>query len=155
MQQQAIPDVSAQSRNFIGVVGDVLFSFFGTSASSPTMTGLVALLNSARLSEHMPALGFLNPLLYAIQEYDPSAFNDITEGNNPGCGTQGFNVSFLFLFPGQGSGISSLLGHEAYLCPHTETIFRRPRKDGIPSLAWVPQTSGSSKTLLHRIRYQL
>jgi hypothetical protein len=42
----------------------------------------------------VPALGFVNPLLYAK---GASAFNDITTGNNPGCGTPGFNVSFQFV----------------------------------------------------------
>lgn len=31
-------------------------------------------------------VGFLNPVFYA----HPEAFNDITEGGNPGCGTEGF-----------------------------------------------------------------
>jgi tripeptidyl-peptidase-1 len=33
-------------------------------------------------------VGFLNPVLYA----NPNALNDITSGNNPGCGTQGFSA---------------------------------------------------------------
>ena len=32
-------------------------------------------------------LGFLNPMIYA---YGENIFNDITTGNNPGCGTTGF-----------------------------------------------------------------
>ena len=47
------------------------------------------LLNDARLSKGLPSLGFLNPLLYSV---GVSGFNDITVGNNPGCGTPGFNV---------------------------------------------------------------
>lgn len=39
-----------------------------------------------------PSLGFLNPLLYSR---GAAALNDITQGNNPGCGTLGFNVSLL------------------------------------------------------------
>jgi len=34
-------------------------------------------------------LGFLNPFLYA----NPDAFNDITTGSNPGCGTNGFEAA--------------------------------------------------------------
>jgi tripeptidyl-peptidase I len=63
----------------------------GTSASAPTFAGLVALLNDARISAGRPPLGFLNPLIYQVGD---KAFNDITAGNAPGCGTPGFNVSW-------------------------------------------------------------
>ena len=52
-------------------------------------------LAAARLREGLPVLGFLNPLLYKIRAEHPDAFNDITVGNNPGCGTEGFNVRTL------------------------------------------------------------
>jgi len=59
----------------------------GTSASSPAFAGIISLLNDARIAAGKPPLGFLNPLIYSIGN---RAFNDITVGNNPGCGTQGF-----------------------------------------------------------------
>lgn len=62
----------------------------GTSASSPTFAGFVALLNDARLRLGQPPLGFLNPLLYTK---GVAGFNDITTGNAPGCGTEGFNAT--------------------------------------------------------------
>jgi hypothetical protein len=46
------------------------------------------MLNDARISAGKPALGFLNPWLY---ETGYAGLNDITLGNNPGCGTEGFN----------------------------------------------------------------
>ena len=70
-------------------------SIGGTSAASPTFAGIVALLNDARIEKGLPTLGFLNPLLYAIGAAFPKGFNDITSGNNPGCGTPGFNVSLF------------------------------------------------------------
>lgn len=48
------------------------------------------MLNDARISAGKPALGFLNPWLY---ETGYTGLNDITEGNNPGCGTEGFNAT--------------------------------------------------------------
>lgn len=88
---KGIPDVSAQSDFFRiffegepGLVG-------GTSASSPTFAGFVSLLNDVRLSNRLPPLGFLNPFLYSTGQ---GGLTDITVGNNPGCGTEGFNVSF-------------------------------------------------------------
>jgi tripeptidyl-peptidase-1 len=62
----------------------------GTSASAPTFASVIALLNDIRVSQGEKPLGFLNPWLYSQGK---TGLNDITVGNNPGCGTPGFNVS--------------------------------------------------------------
>ncbi|KAI0682616.1 tripeptidyl peptidase A [Earliella scabrosa] len=90
---RAIPDVAAQGEFFRVFLRGRPVSIGGTSASAPTFAGIVSLLNSARLSKGLRPLGFLNPLVYAIEALDPAAFNDITTGNNPGCGTPGFNAT--------------------------------------------------------------
>ena len=55
-------------------------------------TGIFSLLNDYRLYKGMKPFGFANPWIYG-----PGAgsfgFTDITSGNNPGCGTQGFYAS--------------------------------------------------------------
>ncbi|KAG7097355.1 hypothetical protein E1B28_004706 [Marasmius oreades] len=56
----------------------------------PAVAGIVALLNDARLKNSQPPLGFVNPLLYSKGGV---GFNGIITGNNPGCGTPGFNMS--------------------------------------------------------------
>jgi tripeptidyl-peptidase-1 len=66
----------------------------GTSASAPSFAGLVALLNDARLAAGKSSLGFLNPLVYAL---NGDGFHDVVIGNAPGCGTPGFNVSALLV----------------------------------------------------------
>lgn len=66
-------------------LGEV-FGAGGTSASTPMVAGIVTLLNELRIAKGKGPIGFLNPTLYA----HPEAFNDITEGGNPGCGTEGF-----------------------------------------------------------------
>ncbi len=81
-----IPDVSAFAENFQVVVGGKTIGVAGTSCSAPTVSGLVALLNDARLGAGKKALGFLNTLFYT----NAAAFTDVTTGSNPGCGTQGF-----------------------------------------------------------------
>ncbi|KAF8592730.1 subtilisin-like protein [Ramaria rubella] len=81
------PDVAAQGDNFEIVLDKEVFLIGGTSAASPTFAGIVSLLNDARIAAGKPSLGFLNPLLYSKAT---KAFNDITVGNNPGCGTEGF-----------------------------------------------------------------
>ncbi len=67
----------------------VVVEIGGTSASSPSFAGVVALANQATGGR----LGNINPLLYAFDKSDPTAFHDITTGNNevtcrtadPGC----------------------------------------------------------------------
>lgn len=66
----------------------------GTSAATPVVSAIVALLNDVRLKAGKPSLGFLNPSIYKSM----SAFNEITVGNNGGCGTPGFSVSAIFYF---------------------------------------------------------
>ncbi|KAI0366840.1 subtilisin-like protein [Pilatotrama ljubarskyi] len=84
---RAFPDVSTQGVNFIVDIGGQGQGVSGTSASSPTFASVVALLNDALLNAGKSPLGFLNPLIYSS---GAAAFNDITEGSNPGCGTDGF-----------------------------------------------------------------
>ena len=77
------PDISAVCNhfwivnNYIPVPG-----VMGTSASTPTVAGIVSLINDVRLQNNKPPMGFLNPFLYsnANSLYDP------TTGYNEGCG---------------------------------------------------------------------
>ena len=41
-----------------------LKTVYGTSASTPTVAGIISLLNDARLQNNKSTLGFLNPFLY-------------------------------------------------------------------------------------------
>ncbi|KAF9013555.1 subtilisin-like protein [Hymenopellis radicata] len=85
---RAYPDVAAQGSGFRVVISGTVNSVGGTSASCPTVAGIIALLNDYRLSNNQSSLGFINPLIYA----NPDGFNDITSGTNPGCGTDGFTA---------------------------------------------------------------
>jgi len=87
---RAYPDVSAQGDNFKIFLEGQAILIGGTSASSPTFTGIISLLNDARLKAGKPSLGFLNPFLYS-QGF--KGLNDITVGHNAGCGTEGFNAT--------------------------------------------------------------
>ncbi|KAG7447496.1 tripeptidyl peptidase A [Guyanagaster necrorhizus] len=88
---RGFPDIAAQGSRFRVWYQNTSISVSGTSASSPTAAGIFALLNDARLSKGLPTLGFVNPLLYKGKV--SATFNDITVGNNPGCGTPGFNAT--------------------------------------------------------------
>jgi len=56
-----------------------LASVGGTSVASPAFAGIVAILNQATQSA---GLGNINPTLYTLAASTPSAFHDITAGNN-------------------------------------------------------------------------
>lgn len=79
---RAIPDISAFATNF------KLFSFnssadiSGTSASSPTLAGMVAVINDILSAAGQNPVGFLNPLLYKAGNVG----FDVTEGNNKASG---------------------------------------------------------------------
>jgi tripeptidyl-peptidase-1 len=56
-QGRGFPDVSAIGTNYNILVTKSKFSISGTSASTPVIAGVVALLNHYRLSKKMPPLG--------------------------------------------------------------------------------------------------
>ncbi|KAF9974752.1 hypothetical protein BGZ75_000719 [Mortierella antarctica] len=86
---RAVPDVATQSRNFQIVVGGQIVTFEGTSCSATVFGAVISLLNDQRLRMGKSPLGWLNKALYSSGS---SAFNDITSGSNPGCGTPGFSA---------------------------------------------------------------
>jgi uncharacterized protein (TIGR03437 family) len=71
----------------------------GTSAATPTMAGVVALLNQYLNTN---GLGNINPVFYRLAQIAPNAFHDITSGSNivpcasgsPGCvnGQEGYSA---------------------------------------------------------------
>ena len=61
----------------------------GTSAAAPIFASVVNLINEERIKVGKGPVGFVNPVLYA----NPEVLNDITNGSNPGCGTDGFSAS--------------------------------------------------------------
>ena len=82
------PDVSANGANYVVDVDGTFSLVYGTSASSPTFGSVIAIVNENRAADGKGSVGFLNPTLYA----NPTALTDITSGNNPGCGTNGFTA---------------------------------------------------------------
>ncbi|EAL65960.1 peptidase S8 and S53 domain-containing protein [Dictyostelium discoideum AX4] len=57
----------------------------GTSCSSPTLAGLIGLINDQLLLNGKTQLGFLNPLLYQMAIDEPRIFNDITGDSSNRC----------------------------------------------------------------------
>jgi uncharacterized protein (TIGR03437 family) len=111
-----VPDISFNS----GVYHDAYYVYSqgsyeyvgGTSAATPTMAGVVALLNQSVGSN---GVGNINPNLYALAQTAPSAFHDVTTGNNivpcaagsPGCvnGSEGYNAGVGY---DQATGLGSV-----------------------------------------------
>jgi uncharacterized protein (TIGR03437 family) len=103
-----LPDVSLASSNHDGFaiyyLGAQLNGIGGTSASTPCMAGITALLiqslaNSSGSSA--AGLGNINPQLYRMAQSSPDAFHDITSGANavtciqgtPGCNAGSFGYA--------------------------------------------------------------
>lgn len=82
------PDVSANGINYVTAVNGRFSLAFGTSASCPAFASMLNLVNEERIAVGKSSVGFVNPVLYANQP----AMNDITNGRNPGCGTDGFEA---------------------------------------------------------------
>ncbi|KAI1129088.1 subtilisin-like protein [Nemania abortiva] len=79
---RGFPDVAAQGEGFVVVSQGQTISVGGTSASAPTFSAVVSLLNNARLSKGLPPLGFLNPWLYL---FGTDGLTDIVHGGSKGC----------------------------------------------------------------------
>ncbi|KAK5108167.1 hypothetical protein LTR62_008698 [Meristemomyces frigidus] len=82
------PDVSANGDNMAVYVGGKATREGGTSASTPIFASIITRINEERLAIGKTPVGWINPVLYS----HPEVLNDITNGTNPGCGTQGFGA---------------------------------------------------------------
>jgi len=87
---RATPDVSALGIGYTVVVKGKDLSIGGTSASTPTFSALITLLNDKLFNANKPALGFLNQWIYQTDAADPAAFTDITIGDNKQSCCPGF-----------------------------------------------------------------
>jgi tripeptidyl-peptidase-1 len=79
---RGFPDISAQGRYYYVVDKGRVTRVSGTSASAPTISAIIALLNAARLQAGKPTFGFLNPWLY-IKGFE--GLTDIVDGGSTGC----------------------------------------------------------------------
>lgn len=83
---RGVPDIALHSLDpdFQVVYSGKLAPSGGTSASAPLWAGIVGLLNDARLRAGKPVLGWLNPLIYWL-ENQQDALVDVTDGYSVGC----------------------------------------------------------------------
>lgn len=76
------PDLAAQGLADVIVWDNRFGTVGGTSAASPTVAAIFALVNDALLAAGKNTIGFLNPWLY---KKGHKAFTDITSGSAAGC----------------------------------------------------------------------
>ena len=117
-----VPDVSLASSadhdGFIVYTNAQRQVYGGTSVAAPSFAGIAALLNQYLVStgvQSSAGLGNMNPKLYGLAQTTPSAFHDITAGNNTvtvTCGARSRNcVSGSYGFnAGPGYDLASGLG---------------------------------------------
>lgn len=86
---RGFPDISANGANYFVAVDGQNSLVYGTSASAPVVGSIFTLINEQLAEAGKNPVGFVNPVLYD----NPDAFNDITSGSNPGCGTAGFSAA--------------------------------------------------------------
>jgi uncharacterized protein (TIGR03437 family) len=83
-----IPDVAMSAAvhdGYLVTFQNSLVLVGGTSASSPSLAGIIALLNQYEVKQGFQAkagLGNINPQLYRLAQSAPAAFHDITSGGN-------------------------------------------------------------------------
>ncbi|OTB10103.1 hypothetical protein K445DRAFT_342188 [Daldinia sp. EC12] len=80
---RAFPDISATGTNYVIQVGGYQTDVLGTSASTPVVAALVALINDSRLKAGKNSTGWLNPALYSQPVRE--ALQDITTGVSQNC----------------------------------------------------------------------
>ena len=83
-----VPDVAFSAAGhdaYLITYQGLTYAVNGTSASAPSMAGVVALLNQYQVVnkyQAAPGLGNINPQLYRLAQSAPSAFHDIQSGSN-------------------------------------------------------------------------
>lgn len=80
---RATPDISAIGTSFQTIIALQVSSLDGTSASTPVMASMIALINEQRVKAGKEVLGWLNEKLYSKAVQD--ALKDITGGVSKSC----------------------------------------------------------------------
>jgi uncharacterized repeat protein (TIGR03803 family) len=86
-----IPDVAMVADNiWVYARNGLAYASWGTSASTPLWAGFTALANELAATKGQPAIGFINPTIYALGSGSSyhSTFHDITVGDNNSSSSQ-------------------------------------------------------------------
>ena len=80
---RAIPDISAVGTRFRVLVARQTGLLDGTSASTPVMASMIALVNEQRFMRGKRSLGWLNKVLYSPEVQ--AVLTDVTNGTSESC----------------------------------------------------------------------
>ncbi|KAK7397573.1 hypothetical protein QQX98_013060 [Neonectria punicea] len=80
---RAVPDISAVASSFVVRQGGEASLLRGTSASTPVVAAMIALINDARVRKGKRVLGWLNEALYS--EEVQAVLQDVTKGQSYSC----------------------------------------------------------------------
>lgn len=109
----------------------------GTSVAAPTLAGTLALINQFLGNTPPGGLGNINPMLYQFAASTPTAFNDVTSGNNIVPCTKGSNGC-----PASGSyGYTAGVGYDQVTGLGSVNAFKLAQ-------AWLPTQSPTTTSLL-------
>ena len=150
-----VPDVSlsasADHDGYFVYTGGSLQVYGGTSVPAPTFAGIVTLLNQYLVSigaQSSPGLGNINPRLYSLAQTAPSAFHDVTTGNNivtVSCGRRSSGCTATPVGYSAGVGFDQVTGLGSVDVYRLITAW----KGGTSS---VPPPPGASITLMSNLR---
>lgn len=84
---RAVPDIAAIGTRFAVIVAGQRNYLEGTSASTPVVAAMIALVNDARVRQGKAVLGWLNELLYSDEVN--AVLQDVTAGESQSCKFQG------------------------------------------------------------------
>jgi MYXO-CTERM domain-containing protein len=161
-----VPDVSlTASPNEVGYEVDQNGTFEpygGTSASTPSFAGILAMVNQAVAAKGAPlGLGNINPMLYTLNKSAPTAFHDIVAGNNivpcrttkdPQCPASGSYGGYSAtagydLATGLGTiDAANLVKAWTALTPTTTTLVAAPTTTTVSGAITLTATVGSAAT---------
>ncbi len=79
---RAYPDVSAIGHSCPTFIGGKLSGVDGTSCSAPVISGLLSYINSWLSTNKKTKAGFINPLLYHLEDNCENCFRDVIDGYN-------------------------------------------------------------------------
>ncbi|KAI1101675.1 DHS-like NAD/FAD-binding domain-containing protein [Jackrogersella minutella] len=137
---RAFPDISATGTHYVIQVGGYETDVLGTSASTPVVAALLALVNDSRLKSGKNSTGWLNPVLYSQPVRE--VLQDVTTGKEPGWeSVKGYDC-----VTGLGSfGTHSLLIHDQFL------LFKMPILDVKPTSSELLQHVANSLSKARKV----
>ncbi|KAK5652257.1 hypothetical protein OQA88_10605 [Cercophora sp. LCS_1] len=78
---RGVPNLSALAGDYLVALNGTFRRIFGTSASTPAVASMLAMVNNERMLARKGPVEFVNPVLYR----HPEVFEDVTDGHNARC----------------------------------------------------------------------